>query len=503
MLKKLEIKYEEIKDSLPWQEENNLSRKFDNAKYYLSSDPHQSREFLKEASDEILKYKNILENREKLLPKIQEIWDRIQPKAKEIMDHYERYGLSYDEISEISLKWREIKDAMKNNLGDLEEAMIKLIDLEERVNNIDTQGWESEVAQKYLELAESKRGGVYAKVRIENGEVSNLDGEKLNSVVIGGSGRSYLIDRDNKTGQAIFRFIYGSGRTDDQYFGLSDGSYSIFRDGSYIFKVEFNEDGKITKVIEETEREFKYDGEEEPYGGRDNYEEPKKEEPVSMSGSGLGTMADALNKINLGKGGKEPVPKKEIKTEKPKVETRTKNEEKEEEMTEEIKKELLQEINYLKSILNSTELLGNKPKEQKSDKDKALAGIIDDSKKLLSNLTGLNREVQEEGARPISLRGKISAQENSIKALFKKHAYKILGEAYDNNWIDKYKNNWNIIDNKISESEDAQEFIKGELATREEIVEKTRGILAAKISGIWKGEEVNLDEIIEEALGEF
>lgn len=102
-------------------------------------------------------------------------------------------------------------------------------------------------------------------------------------------------------------------------------------------------------------------------------------------------------------------------------------------------------------------------------------------------------------ANPASLLGTIRAIRASIESQYKPQASKIANKG----WIKTYEDLWKQAGQVIKENADAQEFINAGIATEEVVLQKVRAKLTAGLANIQNGDQVNMENMLNETLGEF
>jgi len=163
----------------------------------------------------------------------------------------------------------------------------------------------------------------------------------------------------------------------------------------------------------------------------------------------------------------------------------------------ELKKRLINELELLTSLVRMlTEL----------EKSKTIGfpkGVSKQVKNFSKGLDKFKSKVKEETDTK-DTKDKIGTLRLSIESLFGKLVAPQTGVT-SQDWINEYRGLWEELYLKIGKNDDVQEYIKDGLVTEEEITEVARKLLVdstiLNIEG--EGKEINLDEVVEEALGEF
>ncbi|MBU1612945.1 hypothetical protein KKC87_00730, partial [Patescibacteria group bacterium] len=182
-----------------------------------------------------------------------------------------------------------------------------------------------------------------------------------------------------------------------------------------------------------------------------------------------------------------------------------------EEMTLENRVEFERDLDFAGVILNEALTL-SKPKEAKTDKDKAVARLREKVADLKKQLSGIQNDLKQEDARPASMRGKINTLKQAINAMFnkdtKKDEHVIYGRNYDKKWLENLERAWNEknIGEAIDSHDEAREYIEEELVTREDLISAVSKLVKQKSAELIteaRSGKFDLGAIISEALQEF
>lgn len=217
--------------------------------------------------------------------------------------------------------------------------------------------------------------------------------------------------------------------------------------------------------------------------------------------SGLGSMAEALagKKKDKSRDKEKPaqVPVKKESVDEPKKEV--------EKMTVEKKLQLERELEFIGLIIEASKM--PKPKEIKTDKDKAVVKLLEKIKDLRNKQENIADELEAEKPRLDWLKSKFAELYVALAAAFnsdiKKGVHEIFGREYDKNWLEKITEAYNGAEAAIDGNEEAQEYISGGMVSRVELVEKVKEAVRNSFSNLMMDArmgKLNMKEIISEAL---
>jgi HrpA-like RNA helicase len=299
-----------------------LNNKWREAGYALDSsdaDPKKATDIMDEIQESLAHGQQEREHRLALIPEMQARIDALTEKVDKITyDTYTRFGLSYEQYSEISSKWREANDALKATdrygspiLPDPEKAGTILDELVGMIPEEQEFTPEQEALMSLL----SGRNASFAKlIRIRGGKVieyfsPNYPSETTqmpDEIPIGKSGRTLKV----QGGQLVASW----GGRDATRWKLSDGDYLTGRDAYPWLRVEEKQGAPhglhAIEFIEPDYDEPQYDA---PRGQESDLRPYYEDTPADTSKElGTGVFAQLLGKL----GGKEQ-PKPEPKQEKP------------------------------------------------------------------------------------------------------------------------------------------------------------------------------------------
>ncbi|MFH2105357.1 MAG: hypothetical protein ABII72_03935 [Parcubacteria group bacterium] len=521
--KKIDADYRRY--GLTYSEYNRLKSDIHRAENLLDEEfrdynPTQAIELLNKVRDTIGEKEKIVAEREGLLPGVSEARDRLKAKVGLIARSSKQYGFSDDDFSELYDQWQEAGKLVDREGGDLRRAGELLSAISDRLENVNTEGWDTEAAQRYLEDKDS-RYGEKVIINIKGGQVFSLAGEKLKRIGIGTSRQHYQV---SPSGHGVqFRYVYASGNSDDHTFKLEDGTYSIFRDGQQIFRVEVDGDGKVIRVVEQVERDYEYDD-----SGTTSYYDESVTASDEGEGSGLGAMADAFKGLSLGnlpdasaRREKQTEPVKLAGTPGPKVEVisrrRVSRPEPEPDLglepasgdvsAEEVKPtiedltlgervELQRSVEEVQQRIELLRRLNPRPKNSKASNFKELDKIWTASGGLLSDLGTIEKSLTNTEMYIDRVRGQIQGVGARLDKLYVR-----LGKLQGGEVV-SLSAAWQEVPGVVDKNGDAQEFITEKMATRDQIISATRKLLITKKRDMADG-GINLEEVLEEVLAEF
>lgn len=163
------------------------------------------------------------------------------------------------------------------------------------------------------------------------------------------------------------------------------------------------------------------------------------------------------------------------------------------------KEKLTSEIELLSSFIEILKKL------EGSKTIKFPGGVSKNIKSFSKGLENLKSKVEQEDEDDIeSLKSKIEKLGLPIESLFGKLITPQISTS-SGEWISEYHEKWRNLKIKIVENDDVDEYVEGGFAKMEEIIEIAKNLLVDNaFANIKKGEKkLGLDELIEEALGEF
>ncbi len=241
-----------------------LGRKFDEAKRLSQekdsygrvqdADPRRAIELCDEIQIFLDEKSRIAQERELLLPAAEALRDDLSSVAEEVLNNYNRYGLSYEEYTDLSEKWRKANKLIDNDHGDVQRARELMEEVRTALQSEKISHWASPIAMRYREI-EGSRYGIYAKITIQHGHVYNVSGDEVREFRIGESGRS-MEARRGRDGKARLQAFYSSRNSMSNVITLPDGSYAISRDADNFFRVDLDDEGRVIYVHEEIQPEY-------------------------------------------------------------------------------------------------------------------------------------------------------------------------------------------------------------------------------------------------------
>ncbi len=467
------------------------------------ADPRQAAVLLQGIQSFINERKITREQSLRILPEVVGLRNQIQELAEEkLSSAYVEYGITEAEYDSYLAMWNEacqlleltnrydqdkIPDPAKART--LLESVRTFLAPKEKVADAKNRRFMRDMLagkdSGYTQLLIVEHGRI-----IQAGNLSDRSSLETNprTIPIGASSRFLRADGNRIT------LVYGSGKDGIEY-RLPDGMFIVSRDADNVMQVTEGADSTfVPTVLIEGYNLDRTDDRTTTY-----YQDavPAASAQGTGFGGGLFERAQAKQK-NQGKVGA----KTEVRpTPEP---VKSKVEQAEEEMTETVRTGFMNDLAILKTLLDGTKSLGEKPKAggKLTDKQKDLVGIYDRSKELQTTLRDLERQINEATARPASLRGKIQTLRSSIKKMYEKA--ESLVPDYDPGWIGKFAESWNAIVEAVAQNKDAQEFITEGMSTPAAVIEQTRKVLAEALPQLQKkGGTVNLGQLIEQALGQL
>ncbi len=334
--------------------------------------------------------------------------------------------------------------------------------------------WATPIAQEYLQIAQERRSGVYAKIVVKNGNVFDLSGGVLDEFSVGQSGRRAEVIK-KVPGGVLIEGRYGGGSVMVNEFFLPDGSYAITRDMNDIFEVEFGEDGNPSQVI----KRF----------NPNDLPEPVAERPIF---EGNGVMAQAFVGV---KKEKEKVIESVVKQ--PSSEKIV-----DDSITPERSKELNDILIQVKFVLDAARRVGSKKKGKLTSADEAINSLQDELEVIEKKHKALVIEPQGSFTETKSKIGRLRAE---VDAAVKK-AYRTLGlSQFDKDWAGKILRAIEGIDEAIENNTEAREFIEADLITADELRKRIQDKITRQGKAYIEanGKVKDLDKIIQEILEEI
>lgn len=164
-----------------------------------------------------------------------QIWDKIQ----RLQQAAHGVSLSYipTRMQETLMKWELILKVQDVNKGTTIEQIHQVIAHIQQINE--------QLTLDYIQQVSIKNQGIYARITIENGTVTNRDTHQaVTTFFVGRSQRAFLVNPNND-GTITFKPSgnWGSSIT------LPEGVYVIGRDGKYAYEVTLNQQGEVKDVF--------------------------------------------------------------------------------------------------------------------------------------------------------------------------------------------------------------------------------------------------------------
>ncbi|MBU0546112.1 hypothetical protein KKA13_02555 [Patescibacteria group bacterium] len=500
-----------------YEDKNNLARRVEQAEQLFAGDSVYGRKqdaaegyrLLKEIQEEIAEREKEAMEIRGLLVEAKSLRYEIAPLVLEKMgpSQYYFYGLTEDEYNDLHEKWRETENLLneKGQWGGIkkpapEKAMRILHEIKQRLESL--RELSEEEKDLFRELNYLLRDGNAKVVAIQAGNPTDYyspftpgDVQAAGSagVEVGRRGE-YL---SSERGGLVVRESDGQP---GMFYSLEDGLYIIGDNGNRVLKVRKSETGTLEpdKIMEGKLYHSIFGGEPPLRAESATY----YDETPKAGGFG-GSLAEAL----AAKMKRESTPKTEI----PAPVAVPERQAEQEEMTLENRVEFERDLDFAGVILNEALTL-SKPKEAKTDKDKAVARLREKVADLKKQLSGIQNDLKQEDARPASMRGKINTLKQAINAMFnkdtKKDEHVIYGRNYDKKWLENLERAWNEknIGEAIDSHDEAREYIEEELVTREDLISAVSKLVKQKSAELIteaRSGKFDLGAIISEALQEF
>lgn len=280
-----------------------ITNQLGQARHQLEQDPKKAQEILNGIQEFILsKEQELLDEQQesqRALEAVQPKLDIIGGKVTELKTMIESLGLRIDSLpvgaQELIQRWEKLESDMSQRRMGYADIGKECTELELLARQINPN-----LIKDYLEKTSEKNWGIYGKVSIVGGVVSEVNeyGERVptSEIIAGKSDRNYLVN-EMKDGRIRLR----PNRNWGQIIILENGEYAIGRDGTYVYEVKFDEQGNVYQIFEKLGDSY---GEEQPQA----LEMPTGDDvtlPDDMeSDDDDATVADLLGKFGSGRRGR-------------------------------------------------------------------------------------------------------------------------------------------------------------------------------------------------------
>ncbi len=464
---------------------------------------------------EELKRKILREKEWKELVEDVEAFEQAMQEAEpSVVDKYGYSALSNDFDSTASTTRQDAGDRYYRDNYDPADYRKRLERFKERLKDLllVVSSEHVEAIRRFSEVQSQKNYGIRAKIRVDGGLVYNELGEVVTEFSIGNSGRVMRAQRTKDGGVRVEAF-YSSGNSMGAPYDLSDGVYAISRDANDVFRVEWDENHDVKTALAVIAPQGSEAPQESRGGGYpdSSYQAPAYQPPVSESElvyrdpdaystqplSSFSTLADSLRAALDGKstGLKDVVSEVKSKKELSKGDAREQGS-----ATGEERAAIEEKAEAVRLLAKIVRGLGSKPREVKSDKDRALERVHNGVLRMRSSMERVSEQLVNERATADVLRGHLQSARTAMESAWKSSAKYLVGDGFDADPIGRIEREWREIDRLADEHPELSEYIREGLVSKDAVVTALREQLAVRAKELLSGTPIDLTKSISDVI---